>query len=151
TAPLMRGPALWRFTLMAVLSVGKWRSVHIMTHLRASLSLRYSSHMDAETRVYFDDFRRELSGHFRVITARFDTIDRRFDTVDQRFDAIDQRFEGMDLRFEAIDRRFEGIDQRFDGIDQRFDTLDERIDAVRRELGVLVEDVRHDLRAVAEM
>lgn len=40
------------------------------------------------------------------------------------------------------------LDERFGAIDQRFVVLEVEL---RRHFGVLIEDVRHDLRAVAEM
>jgi archaellum component FlaC len=92
--------------------------------------------VDDETRAYFDEFRRAVSVEFGVIAARFDAVDARFDGVDARFDAVDQRFGA--------------VDRRFDGVDQRMDRLKDRIESARRELGVLIEDVRGDVRAVAE-
>jgi hypothetical protein len=47
-----------------------------------------------------------------------------------------------------LETRFGAIDRRFDGIDRRFVDLDGEL---RRHVGVLIEDVRHDLRAVAEI
>lgn len=79
--------------------------------------------MDAETREFFETLQRELRDLRRDVDARFDAVDQRFDAVDHRFD---------------------GVDQRFASVDQRFDEQ-------RRHVGVLIEEVRHDLRAVAEM
>jgi hypothetical protein len=47
-----------------------------------------------------------------------------------------------------LETRFGAIDRRFDGIDRRFVDLDGEL---RRHVGVLIEDVRHDLRAVTEI
>jgi hypothetical protein len=86
--------------------------------------------VDAETREFFETLQRELRDLRRDVDARFDAVDQRFDAVDQRFD---------------------GVDQRFDGVDQRFASIDQRFEEQRRHVGVLIEEVRHDLRAVAEM
>ena len=71
----------------------------------------------------------------------------------------------LDERFAGIDRRFVGIDQRFAGIDQRFEEMREEFkgkfeamrsemlvgfDEVKRHNGILVEDLRHQVRLVAE-
>jgi tellurite resistance protein len=34
---------------------------------------------------------------------------------------------------------------------RRLDSVEQRVEATRRELGVLIEDVRHDVRAVAQI
>ena len=49
----------------------------------------------------------------------------------------------LDGRFQYLDERFERIEQRLDGHDQRFDEL-------KRHTGVLVEDLHHQVRLVAE-
>jgi len=69
-------------------------------------------------------------------------LDERFNRVDQRFDRVEQRLDRHDQRFEQIDRRFEGIDRRFDEVN-------ERIDEVKRHSGVLIEDLRYQVRLVA--
>jgi len=70
--------------------------------------------------------------------------------LDERFGRIEQRLDGHDQRFEQIDRRFAGIDRRFEGIDRRFDEVNERIEEVKRHSGVLIEDLRYQVRLVAE-
>jgi hypothetical protein len=42
------------------------------------------------------------------------------------------------------------MDQRFDAVDQRFDAVDQRFDEVLRQFGVIAEDLRAQLRLVAE-
>ena len=96
--------------------------------------------MDEDTRAYFEEIRRELN-------ARFDTVDGRFDAVDARFDEIDARFGAVDARFGGMDARFTGIDGRFDAVEAR---ITSEVAAARRELGVLIEQVRHQLAIVAE-
>jgi hypothetical protein len=49
-----------------------------------------------------------------------------------------------------LDERFGRIEQRLDGHDGRFESLDQRIDEVKRHTGVLVEDLRRQVRLVAE-
>ena len=74
-------------------------------------------------------------------------LEERFDRQEQRlnarFDRIEQRLDGHDQRFEQIDRRFEGIDRRFDEVN-------DRIEEVKRHSGVLIEDLRYQVRLVAE-
>ena len=73
-------------------------------------------------------------------------LEERFDRQEQRlnarFDRIEQRLDGHDQRFEQIDRRFEGIDRRFDEVN-------DRIEEVKRHSGVLIEDLRYQVRLVA--
>jgi len=61
---------------------------------------------------------------------------------------LDQRFDAVDQQLGAVDRQLGAVDQRFDAVDGRFVSLEAEL---RRHFGVLIEDVRHDLRAVAEM
>ena len=70
--------------------------------------------------------------------------------LNERFGRIEQRLDGHDQRFEQIDRRFAGIDRRFEGIDRRFDEVNDRIEEVKRHSGVLIEDLRYQVRLVAE-
>src|SRR5712692_2926481 len=74
--------------------------------------------------------------------------------LDERFAGITQRFEQIDQRFGQVDQRFEQIDQRFEQIDQRFEEMRREMhagfDEVKRHNGVLVEDLRHQVRLVAE-
>jgi hypothetical protein len=66
-----------------------------------------------------------------------------FDEMRRGFVEMRQGFAEMNRRFEAIDRRFEAIDRRFEVIEGRFsDKL--------RENGVLIEDLRSQIQAVAE-
>jgi len=74
--------------------------------------------------------------------------------LDERFAGITQRFEQSDQRFGQVDQRFEQIDQRFEQIDRRFEEMRREMhagfDEVKRHNGVLVEDLRHQVRLVAE-
>ena len=63
--------------------------------------------------------------------------------LEERFDRQEQRLDGHDQRFAQIDRRFEGIDRRFDEVN-------DRIEEVKRHSGVLIEDLRYQVRLVAE-
>ena len=63
---------------------------------------------------------------------------------------LDERFNRVDQRFDRIERRLDGHDQRFDRIDQRLDTHDQRFEEVKRHAGVLIEDLRYQVRLVAE-
>ena len=67
--------------------------------------------------------------------------------LDERFGRIEQRLDGHDRRFESIDQRFESIDRQFVQVNQR---IDDRFEEVKRHTGVLVEDLRYQVRLVAE-
>ncbi len=60
----------------------------------------------------------------------------------------------LDERFAGINQRFEQVDQRFEQIDRRFEEMRREMyagfDEVKRHSGVLVEDLRHQVRLVAE-
>jgi len=70
-------------------------------------------------------------------------LTEQFTRVDQRFDRVEQRLDGHDQRFDRIDQRLDAHDQRFSSIDQRFDE-------VKRHNGILIEDLRYQVRLVAE-
>ncbi len=67
---------------------------------------------------------------------------------------LDERFAGITQRFEQSDQRFGQVDQRFEQIDRRFEEMRREMhagfDEVKRHNGVLVEDLRHQVRLVAE-
>ena len=50
----------------------------------------------------------------------------------------------LDKCFHAIDARFQTMEERFTGL------LDQRIEEVKRHTGILVEDLRYQVRLVAE-
>ena len=56
----------------------------------------------------------------------------------------------LDERFGRIEQRLDGHDGRFESIDRRFDEVNDRIEEVKRHSGVLVEDLRYQVRLVAE-
>jgi ubiquinone biosynthesis protein UbiJ len=53
----------------------------------------------------------------------------------------------LDGRFQYLDERFNAIDARFETMEQRFEA---RVEEVKRHTGVLVEDLRYQVRLVAE-
>lgn len=53
----------------------------------------------------------------------------------------------LNARFDTVDGRFDAVDARFDAVDAR---ITSEVAAARRELGVLIEQVRHQLAIVAE-
>jgi archaellum component FlaC len=67
--------------------------------------------------------------------------------LDEMRREINQRLDGVDRRLDGVDQRFDAVDQRFDGVDQRFESADRRV----VQLGVLIEQVRHEVQTVAEM
>ena len=74
-------------------------------------------------------------------------LDTRFQSLEQR---IDQRFDRVEQRLDDHDQRFDQIEQRLDTHDQRFSSIDQRFDEVKRHNGILVEDLRYQVRLVAE-
>ncbi len=93
-------------------------------------------------------------------TERTVDLDGRFDAVDGRLDAVGGRLEAIDGRLVAIDQRFEAVNQRFEAVDRRFEETHRLIEANGRKIDdnsaqirhthVLVEDLRSDLKAIAE-
>jgi archaellum component FlaC len=81
----------------------------------------------------------------QIQTLREETS-QRFDGVDQRLDKVDQRLGGVDQRLDKVDQRLGGVDQRLGGVDQRLESLETDV----RRAYVAVEDLRDDLRLVAE-
>ncbi len=67
--------------------------------------------------------------------------------LDERFNGL---IHGLDQRFDRVEQRLDGHDGRFESIDRRFDEVNERIDEVKRHNGVLIEDLRYQVRLVAE-
>ena len=82
--------------------------------------------MDDETRAYFEEMRRDLSG-------------LRGEVTDLRGEVTGLRGEFSDFRGD-VDRRFEALD----------DKIDSRAEEIRRDFGVLSEALRHDLQTVIE-
>ena len=74
-------------------------------------------------------------------------LDEKFNRVEQRFDRVEQRLDAHDQRFSSIDQRFSSIDQRFQEVHNR---IDDRFEEVKRHTGILVEDLRYQVRLVAE-
>src|SRR3989475_12969602 len=74
--------------------------------------------------------------------------------LNEQFAGINERFEQVDQRFEQVGQRFEQVDQRFEQIDRRFEEMRREMsagfDEVKRHTGILVEDLRHQVRLVAE-
>jgi hypothetical protein len=56
----------------------------------------------------------------------------------------------LNEQFTRVDQRFDRVEQRLDGHDQRFLSLDQRFDEVKRHNGILIEDLRYQVRLVAE-
>ena len=60
----------------------------------------------------------------------------------------------LDKQFGGINRRFEQVDQRFEQVDRQFAEMRQEMreghEEVKRHAGVLVEDLRYQVRLVAE-
>lgn len=55
-------------------------------------------------------------------------------------DTTNQRFENIDKSFDNIDKMFEGVDKRFEGLEKEV-----------KKNSILLEEVKSDVRSVAEM
>ncbi len=49
-----------------------------------------------------------------------------------------------------LGKNFENIDKKFENIDRKFENIDNQFSDLRREMGVLYEDVQHKFDIVAE-
>ena len=67
--------------------------------------------------------------------------------LDEKFNRVEQRFDRVEQRLDAHDQRFSSIDQRFQEVHNR---IDDRFEEVKRHTGILVEDLRCQVRLVAE-
>ena len=83
------------------------------------------------------------------------------ESLEQIRQNVQEAIGGVERRLEAHDERFDAIERRFDAMDQRFDAMDQRVDALqtesreglaenRRHFGVLHEDLRDQIRLIAE-
>lgn len=74
-------------------------------------------------------------------------MDAAFKQVDERFKQVDQRFEQVDERFEQVDRRLEAVETRLEAMDRR---ITDEGKATRRHFDVVAEDLKSQLKAVAD-
>lgn len=75
-------------------------------------------------------------------SVRIDELDAR---LSGRIDDLDTRMSG---RFDALDARMDGVDDKINRVEAR---LDAKIDGVDRSLRVQIEDLRDQIRFVAEV
>ena len=66
--------------------------------------------------------------------------------LDQRFGSVDQRLDRVDHRLDSVEHRLGGLESRLDGVEERLGGVDTKVGR----LGVEVEQVKSNLRAVAE-
>lgn len=57
----------------------------------------------------------------------------------------------FEKRSTSVDLRFDAVDKRFDAVDKRFDDLENRLTQEIRNVGAVVENTNHQLRALAEV
>ena len=107
--------------------------------------------MDAETRAYLD----QTLGVFR------DEFSRGFANLHQEFGALHQEFGSLRQEFGALHQEFGSLRQEFGTVREEFGTLRADFDELRREVresaaetrrhfDVVAEDLRHDIRGIAE-
>ena len=58
--------------------------------------------------------------------------------------------EFLDKKFDAIDEKFSGVDENFSRIHDRFSGVDGKFEETQRHFGVIAEDLRIEIRQVAE-
>jgi regulator of replication initiation timing len=107
--------------------------------------------VDAETRAYLD----QTLGVFR------DEFSRGFANLHQEFGALHQEFGSLRQEFGALHQEFGSLRQEFGTVREEFGTLRADFDELRREVresaaetrrhfDVVAEDLRHDIRGIAE-
>ncbi len=77
--------------------------------------------------------------------ARVDPATRAY--LDEMRSEINRRLDAVDQRLDGVGQRLDWVGWRFDGVDRRFESADRRV----VQLGVLIEQVRHEVQALAEM
>jgi predicted nuclease with TOPRIM domain len=107
--------------------------------------------VDAETRAYLD----QTLGVFR------DEFSRGFANLHQEFGALHQEFGSLRQEFGTVREEFGSLRQEFGTVREEFGTLRADFDELRREVresaaetrrhfDVVAEDLRHDIRGIAE-
>ena len=74
-------------------------------------------------------------------------MDAAFKQVGERFKQVDERFKQVDGRFEQVDRRLEAVETRLAAMDRR---ITDEGKATRRHFDVVAEDLKSQLKAVAD-
>src|SRR5438270_1435439 len=97
----------------------------------------------AETREQFAETRNEFAENQK----QFAENREQFSETRKQFAAIAQRFDQIDARFDQIDARFEQVDTRAAGLKQHIDETARRIEV---HVDIAIEDLRKDIRGVAE-
>lgn len=91
----------------------------------------------------------EIEAMVEHLQARTSRIEQILPTLATKDDLRAMRA-SVEPRFDAVDARFDAIDARFEAVDARFDAVDALIDAVARQMLVLHEDLKSDVRLLAE-
>ncbi len=90
---------------------------------------------------------RELIEYF---DKQFKSFDEKLGAFDEKLGAFDEKLGAFDEKLESLERRFDeaehGAERNRQEAEQRFDRLDGKI----RQTHVLIEDVRSDVKGVAE-
>ncbi|HEY4911624.1 MAG TPA: hypothetical protein VIJ73_19075 [Methylomirabilota bacterium] len=100
--------------------------------------------MDAETRAYLD----QTLGAFRDDVRRgFTTLYQEFGTLRQEFGTVREEFGTLRQEFGAVREEFGTLRADFDEL--RREVRDSAVET-RRHFDVVAEDLRHDIRGIAE-
>jgi chromosome segregation ATPase len=122
--------------------------------------------MDSETvdeiKRHFDAVAGGLRSEIRIVAGglvatneKLDRTNERLDRTAEKFDErLDRLDEKLDRRAGELDGRLDHLDLRTDEIDKRLDRLDEKLDRrteeIKRHFNVVAEELRSQIRTVAE-
>lgn len=127
--------------------------------------------MDPELKEYLDQGFGKIDQRFDKVDHRFEMVDLHVKSIDERVGRIQDHTSGLEQRLSLLDRRFSTLDQRVSSMELRYSSLDQRVGEVGHQvqkLGadvdqrldkletevrgayVLIEDVRKEVRVVAE-
>jgi chromosome segregation ATPase len=87
-----------------------------------------------------------MDGSFAAIDARLTAIETRLTRIEARQDSMEARLDRVEARLDRVEVRLDGMEARLDGMEARLDRIEVRLTRVE----VLHEDIRTELRRVAE-
>jgi predicted nuclease with TOPRIM domain len=114
--------------------------------------------VDAETRAYLDQtlgvFRNEFSRGFANLHQEFGALHQEFGSLRQEFGALHQEFGALRQEFGSLRQEFGTVREEFGTLRADFDELRREVREsaaeTRRHFDVVAEDLRHDIRGIAE-
>jgi regulator of replication initiation timing len=107
--------------------------------------------VDAETRAYLDQtlgvFRNEFSRGFANLHQEFGALHQEFGSLRQEFGALHQEFGSLRQEVGTVREEFGTLRADFDELRR---AVRESAAETRRHFDVVAEDLRHDIRGIAE-